>query len=81
MTKPWLFSPVGKPVKMPTKLPLIHTPNEGVGGGPPLDEWIFADGTWSDTGVWQDAREWAFAGLFYEGLYWDGGVWDDGEDW
>jgi hypothetical protein len=53
---------------------------EGV-GVPQLSAWIFADGTWSDTGFWQDVREWAFAGLFYEGVYWDGGVWDDGEDW
>ncbi len=53
----------------------------GLGAGASLDAWIFANGTWSDTGVWQDLREWASAGLFYEGIYWDGGLWADGEDW
>lgn len=58
MTK-WLFPPVGPVVKMPTKLPITHTPNEGVAPWTPRN--LFAggrDGLWIDPSdlstLWRD---------------------------
>jgi hypothetical protein len=53
----------------------------GTGVPPPVADWIFADGTWSDAGFWQDIRSWDVTGLFIASRWWDGGTWDDGEDW
>ncbi len=52
-----------------------------LGSGMNVDQWIFADGTWSDSLFWQDGRIWANTGLFTNGTYWDAGVWYDAMGW
>lgn len=55
--------------------------SRGVSPVPPLANWIFADDTWSDAGVWQDVREWTPTGLFINGQWFDAGEWSDLEIW